>query len=201
MRHPPDLPHDQREEDGGSLVFQTDHHAEPFELLGAPVVEVELSVDQPVAMVAARLSDVAPDGEATRVTYGLCNLTHRDGHDHPRPLEPGETYRVRIELNDIAQRFPAEHAVRLSLSTSYFPQAWPPPEPVTMTVTGGTLTLPVRPPQDTDDELRDLGEPEIAPPTDVTVLEPGEDRWEVVRDLARDVSRLEVVKDEGVRHI
>ena len=196
---PPDLPHDQREEDGGSLVFQTDRLREPLELLGAPVVEVELRADRPVAMVAARLSDIAPDGEATRVTYGLRNLTHRDGHDQPAPLEPGETYRVRIRLNDIAQRFPAGHAVRLSLSTSYFPQAWPPPEPATITVSGGELALPVRRPRDTD--LRDLGAPEIAPPTDVTVLDPGEERWEVVRDLAADVSRLEVVKDDGVRRI
>lgn len=50
---------------------------------------------KPVAMVAVRLSDVAPDGRATRVTYGLLNLTHRDGHDEPEPLEPGKPYRVR----------------------------------------------------------------------------------------------------------
>ncbi|WP_290647763.1 CocE/NonD family hydrolase C-terminal non-catalytic domain-containing protein [Aquisalimonas sp.] len=38
-------------------------------------------------MIAVRLSDVAVDDEATRVTYGLLNLTHRDGHDEPKPLE------------------------------------------------------------------------------------------------------------------
>ena len=42
------------------------------------------------AMVAVRLSDVAPDGRATRISYGLRNLTHRDGHDHPSALVPGE---------------------------------------------------------------------------------------------------------------
>lgn len=70
-----------------------------------------------------------------------------------------------------------------------------------MTVTGGRLVLPVRPPREIDDTLRDLGQPEIAPPTDVTRLEPGEQRWEVVRDLGRDVSRLEVAKDQGGRRI
>lgn len=31
----------------------------------------------------------APDGRATRVTYGLLNLTHRTGHDMPGPLGTG----------------------------------------------------------------------------------------------------------------
>lgn len=33
---PPDLPYDQREEDGGSLVFDTDVLTERCEILGAP---------------------------------------------------------------------------------------------------------------------------------------------------------------------
>ena len=80
----PDLPHDQREEDGGALVFETRPLDEPLEVLGAPVVELDVASERPVAMVAVRLSDVAPDDKATRVTYGLLNLTHRDGHARPR---------------------------------------------------------------------------------------------------------------------
>ncbi|WP_275427164.1 CocE/NonD family hydrolase C-terminal non-catalytic domain-containing protein, partial [Saezia sanguinis] len=75
----PDLPADQREEDGGSLVFETEPLGETFEVLGVPALDLTVSADRPNAMVAARLSDVAPNGEATRVTYGLLNLTHRDG--------------------------------------------------------------------------------------------------------------------------
>ena len=64
---PPDLPYDQREEDGGSLVFDSGPLTEQVEILGSPTVELDLSVSEPVAMVAARLSDVSPDGAATRV--------------------------------------------------------------------------------------------------------------------------------------
>ena len=95
---PPDLPYDQREEDGGSLVFDGAVLTERLEILGTPVVELEFAVDRPVAMVAVRLSDVAPDGRATRISYGLLNLTHRDGHERPEPLVPGERYRVRVLL-------------------------------------------------------------------------------------------------------
>ena len=199
----PDLPHDQREEDGGALVFDSDPLTEPIELLGAPLVDLEVSANRPVAMVAVRLSDVAPDDKATRVTYGLLNLTHRDSNEHPTPLEPGVPYRVQVQLNDIGAVFPAGHRLRIAISTSYWPLAWPPPEPVRLTVATGasTVTLPVRPPQDSDAHLRPYHPPEGARPIDTRVIEPSHHTWRVIRDLATDESTLEVVKDEGTIHI
>jgi len=199
----PDLPHDQREEDGGALTFDSPPLEETLEILGAPAVELELSADQPVAMVAVRLSDVAPDDKATRITYGILNLTHRDSHEHPEPLEPGRRYQVRVPLNNIAQSFPAGHRMRISLSTSYWPLAWPPPEPVRLTVYSGasTLVLPHRPAREADAALPSLGEPESAEPLTLTPLEPTEHTWRVIRDLATDISTLEVIKDEGVQRI
>ena len=85
-------------------------------------------------MIAARLEDVAPDGSSTLVTYGLLNLTHRDGHEHPQALVPGRKYRVEIALNDIAQAFPEGHRIRLALATSHWPIAWPSPEMATLLV-------------------------------------------------------------------
>ncbi|WP_181770609.1 CocE/NonD family hydrolase [Amycolatopsis pittospori] len=200
---PPDLPYDQREEDGGSLVFDTDELTEPCEILGSPLVDLEVSADKPVAQVAVRLSDVAPDGRATRVTYGLLNLTHRDGHEDPEPLEPGERYRVRVELNAVAQAFPAGHRIRLSISSSYWPLAWPPPEPVMVTVHTGqsALTLPVRPMAEADEvPARPFDEPEGTEPLPATQIEPGEQRWTVSRDLIEYRSALEIVKNAGRVH-
>lgn len=164
---PPDLPYDQREEDGGSLVFESGPLSGRVEILGSPVAVVEVSADAPVAQLNVRLSDVAPDGRSTRVTYGVLNLTHRDSEEKPEPLEPGRRYRVRVPLHGVAQVFPPGHRVRLSLSTSYWPLVWPAPEPVLLTVyeEGSTLTLPVRPaggPGDT--ALPAFGEPEGCEP-------------------------------------
>jgi len=196
----PDLPHDQREEDGGALVFESPPLDEPLEILGAPVVELDLASSRPVAMVAARLSDVAEDDQATRVTYGLLNLTHRDGSEEPAPLEPGRRERVRVTLNDVAQVFPAGHRIRLSLSTSYWPLAWPPPEAVRLTITTGesALWLPVRPPRSEDADLRPFDPPESAPAVPKTMLENDRHNWRLVRDMATNESVLEVVEDEGV---
>ena len=113
---PGELPADQRIEDGGSVALDSAPLAEPLAILGAPLVELEIEVDRPCALLCARLSDIAPDGAATRVSYGLLNLTHRDGHADPKPLVPGERYRVAIAMNDIAHVFASGHRLRLALS-------------------------------------------------------------------------------------
>ena len=195
----PDLAHDQRQEDGGALVFDTTPLASDLEILGAPVAELEITSDQSVAMIAVRLSDVAPDDKATRVTYGLLNLTHRRGSEQPSALEPGQRYRVSVHMNSISQLFPTGHRLRLSLSTSYWPLAWPPPRPARLTVFTGVsaLILPVREPRDEDVGLELFETPAIASPMERTILKPADRNWRVVRDLALDESVLEVTKDEG----
>ncbi|NVI89399.1 CocE/NonD family hydrolase [Actinomadura sp. BRA 177] len=201
---PPDLPYDQREEDGGSLVFDSEILDERCELLGAPVVRLVLAVSRPQAMVAVRLSDVAPDGRATRVTYGLLNLTHRTGHELPRPLVPGRRYQIRVTLNGMAHAFPPGHRIRLSISTSYWPLAWPPPRPVQLSLFTGAclLDLPVRPvgaPGEPD--VGAFGEPEGTPPVATTQIRPHKERWTVSRDMVGYESALEVIKDLGVSRL
>ncbi|MBI2467721.1 MAG: CocE/NonD family hydrolase [Candidatus Rokubacteria bacterium] len=196
----PDLPIDQRWEDAGSLVFDTEPLTERLEILGAPVAELELAADRPVALVALRLSDVAPSGAATRVSYGVLNLTHRASHESPEPLVPGHRYRVRVQLNDVAQAFPPGHRIRLALSTAYWPTVWPAPEPVTLTVFAGasTLELPVRPPDPADSGLPPLPPPEQPPPLRTTVLEPARATRTNSHDIVGDVVTQEVVQDSGL---
>ena len=68
---------------------------------------------------------------------------------------PGETFKLQIELNAIAHRFEAGHLIRLAISTSYWPMAWPPPAPVMLELDTGDscLDLPLRPPDPADDAL------------------------------------------------
>ncbi|WP_150252646.1 CocE/NonD family hydrolase [Nocardiopsis deserti] len=199
---PPDLPYDQREDDGGSIVFDSVPLPERLEILGSAVVELELAVDRPDAMVAVRLSDVTPKGQATRVTYGLLNLTHASGHERPQRLVPGRRYRVSVPLNGVAQAFPAGHRVRISVSTSYWPLVWPSPEPVTLSVFQGEHTrvhLPVRPAESGGDgrEVAPFGEPEGTAPVTTSRIEAGEERWDLNQDLVNYESSLNVVKDLG----
>lgn len=157
-------PTDQREDDGGSLVFLTEPLVEQIEILGAPVVHLELASDKPQALICARLNDVAPDGRSTRVTVGLLNLSHRDSHEHPTALDPGNNYKVAVEMDDIGHAFPVGHRIAVALSTSYWPIAWPSPELATLTITTGAsrLELPVRPPRPEDAALPPFGPAIIA---------------------------------------
>lgn len=149
-------------------------------------------------MVAVRLSDVAPDDKATRVTYGLLNLSHRNGHETPEPLVPGTRFRVRVRMNFTAQQFPVGHRLRLSISTSYWPLAWPPPQATCLTIYTGksALRLPLRTPR-SEDEAIGFGAPEGASTSRPKRIETAHHNWLVHRDLAEDLSVLEVIKDEG----
>lgn len=160
-----EMPRDQRPDDGGSLLFDSDPLDARLELLGAPVLELDIKSDQPLATLAARLCDVAPDGTSLRVSYGLLNLCHRDSHEFPEPLIAGKWYRIRIQLNDLAHAFAPGHRIRIALSTSYWPIAWPSPRPVLLTVRTGnsTLNLPVRTPCTEDEVLLDFLPPVSAP--------------------------------------
>lgn len=186
-----ELPRDQRPDDGGSLTFDSDPLDERLEILGAPAVTLDLRCDKPVALLAVRLCDVAPDGSSLRVTYGLLNLTHRDGHDRPKPLVPGDWMRVRIRLNDIAHAFPAGHRIRLSLSSSYWPIAWPSPAAAVIGVRTGqsVVDLPVRPPRPEDAKLRPFEPPEAAPGTSYTTVH----HFPTRRRLETDLTTGEVV--------
>ena len=186
-----EMPPDQRPDDGGSLVFDSDPLDEDMQLLGAPVLDVEVSSDEPTALLAARLCDVAPDGSSLRVSYGLLNLCHRNSHEFPEPLEPNRFYRVRLQLNDLAHVFQAGHRIRLALSSSYWPIAWPCADHSTLTVRTGIsgISMPVRTPRPEDEALTGFQPPESAPGTPNTKLR----RAPMRRTLEIDLTTREMV--------
>jgi hypothetical protein len=140
------LAEDQREADGLSLCFDTVAVATDTELLGQPLISLAVSSDQTCGQIVARLCDVAPDGTSTRITYGFLNLSHRDGDEQPVPVEPDQSYQVKIPLAPIGWYLKAGHRFRIAVSTSYFPIVWPMPRHATLTLdlAGCRLMLPLR---------------------------------------------------------
>lgn len=136
---------DQREDDAGSLCFDTTPTATPLQMVGIPEVRLRLAADQPHAVVAVRLCDVAPDGTSAFVTFGVLNLTHRSSDEFPEPLVPGQFYDITLRLKPIGQTLPVGHRLRLAVSSSYWPMMWPAPGNVTLTLdpTGSHLDLPI----------------------------------------------------------
>jgi putative CocE/NonD family hydrolase len=194
----PDEPIDQRAEDANSLTFDSAPLEGRMEILGAPVVELVVISDRPCGKLAARLCDVHPDGASTRVTYGILNLTHRDGHDAPAPLVPGHRYRVRIQLNDIGYAFPAGHRIRLGLSNAYWPLTWPTPEPTRLIVFAGeaSLTLPQRDPQPGDGTMS-FPPAETAAPEQRTLLRRGGNARKLSHDMVHGETVFLLSDDHG----
>ena len=195
----PDQPSDQRKEAGGSLNFDSGFLEADLEILGAPIFEVDVSSRQESGQIIVCLNEILPDGAITRISYGILNLTHRNSHQNPEPLVPGDTYRVRIRLNEIAHRFAAGNRVRLSISTAYWPVVWPSPEKSTLRVTVGTATLnlPVRTGKESDRDLQEFEPPESAPPLRKTVSRAPSFEWNAVEDLTNGVVVSRQWFDEG----
>lgn len=125
---------DQSEDDGGSLCFDTAPLKAPLHLVGNCFARLRIASDKPQALVAVRLNDVAPDGTSAMVTYGVLNLAHRDSHEFPTPLKPGKFYNVAVPLKSVAQTLPRGHRLRIAVSSTYWPMAWPSPEAATLTI-------------------------------------------------------------------
>lgn len=153
---------DQRGDDMGSLVFDTPALEEELLLLGRASVSVTLSSDAPLANLCARLVDVHPDGTATRVAFGVLNLAHRGGNDHPEPMTPGAATDVVLTLDACGYRLAPGHRLRLALSSAYWPTILPPPHDATLTVDTATLRLAL--PLLSAHERIDVAEPEDADP-------------------------------------
>ncbi len=185
---PSDAAPDQRAAEGQSLCFTSAPLAERLEILGHPVVTLDVVADRPLALVAARLDDVSPAGVSALVAQQVFNLTHRDGHERPQALEPGRRYCVAVRLDAIAHAFPAGHRLRVAVSPTYWPLAWPSPEPVELTLAGGEcrLELPVRPPRLEDDKLAAFEAPLVPPGLGARTIGGGPGDRAYVRDLVAD---------------
>lgn len=194
----PDMAIDQRREDGLALCYDTPPLDEDVTLLGAPELDLLVTVDEPHVNLAARLCDVYPDGTSALMTYGVLNLSHRDSHEHPQPCPVGEPFRVRLRLNDFGRVVPKGHRIRLALANQHWPILWPQPKLSTLSVDSAdsTLMLPVRPPSPRDREVR-FEPAETAPPIPTTVLVEGFDRRTVTQDVGAGLQTIELVSDHG----
>ena len=140
----PEMPGDQRGDDALSVCFDGPVAEEDTDIVGAPKVTLRLTSDKPQAQIAVRLCDVGPDGASARITYGVLNLSHRDGPPETAPLEPGVPTEVALDLDHIAYRLPRGHRLRVAISSAYWPLVWPSPERTALTLTEGRVDLPVR---------------------------------------------------------
>jgi len=141
----PELPGDQREDDGLSVVFDSPPLAAAIEILGSPVLSLRLD-GRMDGQIVVRLCEIAPDGRSRRVAWGARNLALSDDLSAPRrPATGAET--VTVSLHAIADTLARGSRIRVALSRSYWPILWPSAGTgkVWLEAASSRLTLPVRP--------------------------------------------------------
>ncbi len=124
---PNGLARDLRPDESLGPTYTSEPLASALEILGVPEVVLHLAVSAPIATAVVRLTDVAPDGTSAQVSAGILNLTHRESHAHPAPLEPGRVEVVRVLLRPAGYRFLPGHRIRVSVASSAWPVIWPSP--------------------------------------------------------------------------
>ena len=196
-----DQPADQAGDDGRALVFDSAPLKSPLSILGTTVLDLSLSIDRPLGFLAVRLEDVDPSGRSARISYGLLNIAHREGHDRVTPAVPGEMMRVRVKLCDTAYVFAPGHRIRVAVSTAYWPTVWPSPEAVTLSIetAGCALRLPVASAGEAG--AIHFTEAEAPAPVARAVVEPPENRRELRRNYITGEEIMEVVVDDGLLRI
>ena len=140
---PGELPDDQRADDALSACFETAPLLEATSLIGAARLHLSFSANTPFAQMAARLCDVGPDGASTQISLGILNLQFREGFEEAKPLVPHQIYDATLDLDQMAYVVPEGHRLRLAISPNYWPFIWPERGETTLTLTQGTLDLPV----------------------------------------------------------
>ncbi|MCX7559059.1 CocE/NonD family hydrolase [Sulfitobacter sp. F26204] len=190
----PEMPGDQRSDDGLSTTFDSAPLANDMDIVGAPRVSLCLTSDRPQAQIAVRLNHIHPDGASTRITYGVLNLSHRISAEVPTQM-PRESQQVTLTLDHIAYHVPAGHRLRVSISNAYWPLIWPSPQPGTLLLSQGEITLPQRP-SGQKDEYR-FEPPTAADPWETIEIRPENHVRRQETDLVTGIVTLIIEDDFG----
>ena len=144
-------PLDQRLDNARSLCWDWSID-EPADWLGNARVRLRVSTDRPYGHVGVKVCDVAPDGTSTLITRGMLDLAHigcwpadADGEvgRAPTPPVPGEWYDVTIDLEATAWRLTPGRTLRVAVAGTDWPNCWPPPGRLTLSVDAESVVLDV----------------------------------------------------------
>ena len=191
----PEMPGDQRRDDALSATWDTEILSNDIQITGAPKITLKLSSDQPTAQIAVRLNHIHPDGASTRITYGVLNLCHLDGHEVSTPIPLNEAVMATLKLDQCAYTVPAGHRLRISISNSYWPLLWPSSNATTLTISGRTVQLPLL--NEAVGQPVVFAPPEAADPWQTETIREGANSRKQETDLNTGIVHLRIEDDFG----
>ena len=106
------------------LTFATPPLREPMTLLGNARLSIFAESDAPDYDLVALLEDVAADGSSVRLGSGWAGalrVRYRGGPGQLRPVKPGETVKLEVNLLEHGHTLKEGHRLRLSVFSSAYP--------------------------------------------------------------------------------
>ncbi len=122
---PPYLPTKSRRD---VVVFQTPPLTENFRIAGPIQVDLYCSSSAIDTDFTVKLVDVYPpsedfpEGFDMNLTDGIVRMSYRNGRHKRDLINPGEVYRIRLDLFPTANVFKKGHRIRVDVSSSNFPR-------------------------------------------------------------------------------
>ncbi len=117
-------PRDQRSVEARNdvLVYSTPALTEDTEVTGPVSLEVFVTSSAVDTDFTAKLVDVYPDGFAQNLTEGILRARYHNSAEKPELLNPGQVYKLSLDLWSTSNVFKKGHRIRLELSSSNFPR-------------------------------------------------------------------------------
>jgi putative CocE/NonD family hydrolase len=117
-------PRDQRSVEAREdvLVYSTPPLAEDMEVTGPVSLELYAKSSAVDTDFTGKLVDVSPDGFAQNLTEGILRARYRDSRETPTLMNPGQVYKLTLDLWATSNVFKKGHVLRLEVSSSNFPR-------------------------------------------------------------------------------
>ena len=117
-------PRDQRSVEARDdvLVYSTPPMSEDTEVTGPVTLELYAKSSAVDTDFTAKLVDVWPDGFAQNLTEGILRARYRDSRETATLLNPGQVYKLALDVWATSNVFKKGHVLRLEVSSSNFPR-------------------------------------------------------------------------------
>ena len=124
MEHYEPGPRDQRaaENRDDVLVYSSKPFTEDTEVTGPVTLELWVRSSAVDTDFTAKLVDVSPDGFAMNLTDGILRMRYRNSTEKQEMMNPGQIYKISVDLWATSNVFKKGHAMRLEVSSSNFPR-------------------------------------------------------------------------------
>jgi putative CocE/NonD family hydrolase len=104
------------------LVYTTPAFKQDTEVTGLITLEIYVSTSAVDTDFTGKVVDVGPQGFARNLTEGILRGRYRASREKAELMNPGEVYKLTLNLWSTSDVFLAGHRLRLEVSSSNFPR-------------------------------------------------------------------------------